>query len=625
MNFIDTVSRTIRDSKLRTKLLMSFFLLVSIGFVSNGVSLFFLKKIQSNVTTFSTTALPLEKTATELGNTMLSALAITKELLTTVESERNKELLIQLDQADQKTSSSLNSLKKIIEQNDTAIDIENLSEKRTDLFGKIDEVIVATQAQKLGHAKSAELNKRFELQAAEMTALLSALLNRNLALTNAKEDQAKTLMYSADTTAAMMGNFVEGMFAKDIPLIQTVSKCQHYISKLLQVGKDLQVDQSLADFDKIEKRFAKNEKQLKKQLKKLKRFISLAEDKLILADVSTNLATLSSIAFTDDGLFNINKHLLVVAEENVLHLTDLSAATLSFNQSLAGISLSVNQMADDSQTAIGSAIDIAQIALYGIGIFSLIFGLVTGLFIANSIVRPINSVAKMIKELEKGHLNTRLNLKRKDEIGQMAETLDNFSDSLQNEVVANLQKLAAGNLIIDVTVRDEQDLLRGAIKKLGSDLTEIVSRIKISGEQIFSSSRQVAEASQTLSHGATKQACSLEEISTSLNEMASQTKTNAENARQVNFLAVDSQQAAEKGSNQMLGMVTAMDEINEAGQHISKIIKVIDEISSQTNLLALNAAIEAARAGQHGKGFAVVADEVRNLAARSAKAAAETA
>jgi methyl-accepting chemotaxis protein len=110
-----------------------------------------------------------------------------------------------------------------------------------------------------------------------------------------------------------------------------------------------------------------------------------------------------------------------------------------------------------------------------------------------------------------------------------------------------------------------------------------------------------------------------------MNEMANQVKDTAEHASAANQLSGESKLAAEKGDERMGEMVQAMNDINKAGQDISRIIKVIDEIAFQTNLLALNAAVEAARAGQHGKGFAVVAEEVRNLAARSAKAAEETA
>ncbi|MDA3902462.1 MAG: methyl-accepting chemotaxis protein [Desulfuromusa sp.] len=272
-----------------------------------------------------------------------------------------------------------------------------------------------------------------------------------------------------------------------------------------------------------------------------------------------------------------------------------------------------------------SAVKTQNTTVLSIGVIALLLGIVIAIMISRSLTGPMRKTVSILEELEKGHLNNRLQLNRKDEIGQMAESMDRFADSLQNEMVDSLQKLAAGDLTFDVIPRDEQDELRGAIKKLGSDLNDIMGQILVAGDEISSASGEIADSSQSLSQGATESAASLEEISASLNETSSQTTVNAENAATARGLSEENKHAAENGSAQMQEMVSAMTDINEAGQNISKIIKTIDEIAFQTNLLALNAAVEAARAGQHGKGFAVVAEEVRNLAARSAKAAAETA
>ena len=262
----------------------------------------------------------------------------------------------------------------------------------------------------------------------------------------------------------------------------------------------------------------------------------------------------------------------------------------------------------------------------GMGIFSLVVTWAALFFMLRRlIVVPLGKVKKVLSNIAKGHLNERLNLTQHDELGDTARTLDSLAESLQVEIVGPLQQLANGDLTFDITPHDQNDTLRHAIKKLGEDLNRMIADLQVAGEQIDTGSTQVSDSAQMLSDGAAQSAASVEEISSSMNVIGSQTSTSAENAQQANQLAASARTSADTGSARMAEMIHAMSEINEAGQNISKIIKVIDEIAFQTNLLALNAAVEAARAGQHGKGFAVVAEEVRNLAARSAKAASETA
>ncbi len=255
---------------------------------------------------------------------------------------------------------------------------------------------------------------------------------------------------------------------------------------------------------------------------------------------------------------------------------------------------------------------------------ALLFGILVAGLLIKTITKPIIRGVALAREIALGDFSQRLNMNRADEIGQLGKALDNMADNLLRNAEA-AQQIAAGNLNVEVQISSEKDHLGMALHEMVDNLNDLLAQVQTAGEQIASGSAQVADSSQSLSQGATEQASSLEEISSSVQELSNQTGFNAENSTQANLLSAKAKDSALSGNQQMEAMILAMAEINASSQNINKIIKVIDEIAFQTNLLALNAAVEAARAGQHGKGFAVVAEEVRNLAARSAKAAGETA
>lgn len=241
------------------------------------------------------------------------------------------------------------------------------------------------------------------------------------------------------------------------------------------------------------------------------------------------------------------------------------------------------------------------------------------------IVRPLRRDMELATAIgDEGDLSYRLQLQSSDELGQLGNALDTMADGLKDRAEL-AERIASGNLKVDVKLASDKDVLGRALAKMVNNLNDLVSQIYDMTEMITAGAHQVSDANQSLSQGATEQAASVEEMTSSMTEMGSQTMANAENANEANKLANSVKSAAENGHNRMQEMVAAMVEISTSGQNISKINKVIDEIAFQTNLLALNAAVEAARAGKHGKGFAVVAEEVRNLAARSAQAARETA
>ncbi len=265
--------------------------------------------------------------------------------------------------------------------------------------------------------------------------------------------------------------------------------------------------------------------------------------------------------------------------------------------------------------------------IIGVSIFAVVVGIAMMFVLNRSISHKMIFVTDMLgRVVGDGDFNVVVEpalLQRQDEIGRLARTTENVLKDYRG-VSELAQALADGDWTREVSLKGDKDLMNINLKNMVEKVNDALLHVASVVEQVASGAREASSASDSLSQGATTSAASLEEITSSMGEVGSQTNTNAGKATEANRLAKSATTSATEGKDMMQKMISSMELITKNAGDVQRVIKVIDDISFQTNLLALNAAVEAARAGVHGKGFAVVAEEVRNLAARCAKAAGET-
>jgi methyl-accepting chemotaxis protein len=207
--------------------------------------------------------------------------------------------------------------------------------------------------------------------------------------------------------------------------------------------------------------------------------------------------------------------------------------------------------------------------------------------IESGIVGRLREKVEVLKRVSEGDLSCHLDVKAKDEIGELAKVINEMIDNLVN-LVSQIHRNS------------------GDLNKSSEGIAAASHQLGASSDQTSSSATAVTSAAEQVSHN-------LQIVSTSTAEMTASVSEIAKNASEAARVAASAQQLASATHS-------TMTKLSESSAEIGNVIKVITSIAEQTNLLALNATIEAARAGEAGKGFAVVANEVKDLAKETAKA-----